>query len=55
MDQMQSKLEEKESKIDAKYEQLDIIKTKLSDKETELDKALEQQQSKLEQIAQLTV
>lgn len=55
MDQMQAKLEEKEHKIDEKYEQLDTVKAKLSEKESQLDKALETQQAKLEQIAQLTV
>lgn len=55
MDQMQVKLEEKEIRIDTKYEQLDVIKAQLTDKEVELDKALDQQQTKLEQIAQLTI
>ena len=55
VDQMQTKLEEKERKIDEKYEQLDVFKERLSKKEEELDHALDTQQSKLEEIAKLTV
>ncbi len=55
VDQMQLKLEDKERKIDEKYEQLDTHKERLSKKEEEIDQALETQQSKLEEIAKLTV
>jgi len=54
VDQLQSKLEDKERKIDEKYEQLDTQKQRLAQKEDEVSRALEQQQHKLESIAQLT-
>lgn len=55
LDAMQIKLEEKEQKVDEKYEQLDHMKAELEEKNKKLDEVMEEQKQKLAQVAKLSV
>lgn len=55
LDAMQSKLEDKEKRVDERYEQLDQVKADLEDKNKKLDTIIEEQKTKLSQVANLSI